>query len=349
MDALAAYGSDSDDSGSESVSASTSNRPSPSTSGSAGTATSGSKISSLSSMLPPPKSQTPSSSTAAATKAPSASASAPTQPKTSKYHSLPTLEPDSDSDEEESVFRKKAKLAEAAKTAGSGVGALFAMLPAPKSTPSSSASEKPATAKPTFMPRTVKKPGAPAKKPAPSTAQEAKDGKEGDDDDDDDDEAPLSFFPLGAAATATPSTGLKGKTASNTFIPLFFDKKPLTTEEQQAQNQEEVDVSLTNEQYSYGGNEQYAYNDQYAYQSNEAYAYGADAYTQYEQETPTASHGANAIELDDVGHLKPTATLKRKHNILSLAYEAKANESHLNASWAASRKTKAETQAKYGF
>jgi hypothetical protein len=34
---------------------------------------------------------------------------------------------------------------------------------------------------------------------------------------------------------------------------------------------------------------------------------------------------------------------------MSLAYEAKANEAQLNANWAASRKTKAETQAKYGF
>ncbi|KAK3810226.1 MAG: hypothetical protein J3Q66DRAFT_404985 [Benniella sp.] len=295
--------------------------------------------------------------------------------------------------------RKKAKLAEAAKTAGSGVGALFAMLPAPKSAPTA----------------TTKKPGAPKK--ISTDCKGEKEDQDEDKEDEDDDDAPVSFFPLGAAATAAPVTAQSsnGKAASNTYIPLFFDKKPLTTEEKQAQSHEEIDVSMTNEQYSYSGNEHYAYsdqygyptndqypyqpNDQYAYPTNDAYAYRADGYAQGPN---TGDYAANTIALDNAGlqklgmrkgrdapinvidvsarnqmsqaqhvrtamkmyskwgtwanlifdnclALEPSATLKRKHNIMSLAYEAKANEAQLNANWAASRKTKAETQAKYRF
>ncbi|ORZ29010.1 proline-rich protein [Lobosporangium transversale] len=55
------------------------------------------------------------------------------------------------------------------------------------------------------------------------------------------------------------------------------------------------------------------------------------------------------VNLASIEHLKPSLGQKRKHNIMSLAYQAKANEQQLNASWAASRRTKAETQSKYGF
>ncbi|KAF9109444.1 hypothetical protein BGX27_007603 [Mortierella sp. AM989] len=414
MNALAAYGSDSEDSGSESTSAPTVVRTqAPLTSASA---SGGSKITSLSSMLPPPKSQSVISSSTSTKKTSSApTASISSIPKTSIYHTLPTLEPDSDSEEEESVFRKKAKLAEAAKNAGNGVNALFAMLPAPKggAGASSSSSGKPASAKPSFMPRNVKKPIPIVKKVAVTVTDE------GIEEDDDDDEEPVSFFPLGAAATATPASSTAGKAASNSYIPLFFDKKPLTTEEQQAQNQESVDVSTTNEQYAYPTNEQYAYsgqyayptNDQYAYPTNEQYnyqtndayaAYGADAYAQsgYGSQAEIPSGNSSTISIDDAGlqklgmrkgrdvpinvidvsareqignaqharmamaasgsqpkpvdlasieHLKPSAGQKRKHNILSLAYQAKANQQQLNASWASSRQTKAETQSKYGF
>ncbi|KAF9985228.1 hypothetical protein BGZ65_011397 [Modicella reniformis] len=409
MNALAAYGSDSDDSGPESTPVSTSTRASTSTPMKTGVTAGGSKINSLSSMLPPPKSSGGSSST---TTTSTTTVSAPVQPKTSKYYTLPTMETDSDSDEEESVFRKKAKLVaeEAAKSAGSGgVGTLFAMLPAPKKNSS-------AAAKPGFMPRTLKKPVATVKKPVKNTLTTGQeDNAEDEDDEDYDSEASVSFFPLGAAATPSLSSS-DGKTASSTYIPLYFDKKPLTTEERQAQNREEIDVSMTNEQYAYSSNEQYSYseqyayptNDQYDYQSNDqyanptndTYAYGTDGYTQSKQGAHARGQRANAIELDDVGlqklgmrkardipinvidvsakeqmsqaqhvraaasgsnapskpvdptsiqHLKPTAALKRKHNIISLAYQAKANEAQLNATWAASRKTKAETQAKYGF
>ncbi|KAI1314557.1 hypothetical protein EDD11_001986 [Mortierella claussenii] len=412
MDALAAYGSDSDDSGTETTSTYAPSTIKTATSAAVG----GAKISSLSSMLPPPKSQ---SATTTATAAPRATIAS--IPKTSKYHTLPTLDSDTDSDDE-SEFRKKAKLADAAKNAGSGVGALFAMLPAPKSGTSVSASESgssgkssttTAAAKPSFMPRTVKKPVVTAahKKPALSEKDAQADNS---DDDDDDSEMPVSFFPLGAAATATPkaSSSASGKAASNSYIPLFFGNKPLTTEEKQVQNQVEVNVSATNEQYAYPGNDQYAYhgseqyayatNDQYAYPTNDQYAYqGEEAYAAYGQQTQSASTAYNnVIELDNVGlqklgmrkardmpinvidvsardqmsqaqhvraavgasggnakpvdlssieHLKPTAGQKRKHNIMSLAYQAKANEQQLNAAWSASRRTKAETQSKYGF
>lgn len=334
MDALAAYGSDSDDSGSESMPVSTSARASPSTPTNAGVAAS--KIGSLSSLLPPPKSQVPSSSTTTTTNktsSVSALASIPSQaqPKTSRYHTLPTLEPGSDSDEEESVFRKKAKLAEAAKAAGSGLGALFAMLPAPKGNPTTSSTTTSGKPKPGFMPRTVKKPTP--KKPPP-TVEDVKEDDDDDEDGDEDDEAPVSFFPLGAAVTAAtlPTTGSSsGKAASNSYIPLYFDKKPLTTEEQKAQSREEVEVSMTNEQYAYAGNDQYAYNEQYdayqsnaqyAYPANDAYAYGTDDYTQSEQVTRVGGQGANGIDLDDVGvsrlsylrsGLRKNDILKREH------------------------------------
>ncbi|KAG0367682.1 hypothetical protein BGX24_003132 [Mortierella sp. AD032] len=410
MDALAAYGSDSDDSGSE-----TSHIPTPATtkqttitshSGMHGGSTSG-KIRSLSTLLPPPKSGGGSSG-------PSSAAPA----KTSKYSSMPTLEDDSDS-EEESEFRKKARLAASANSAGSGVGALFAMLPAPKNapvTPAGSSTGKAATAKTGFMPRTVKKPTpAVVKKPVPTVVDE-----DHSEDDDDDDEGPVSFFPLGSAATA-PAVSGSSKAASNSYIPLFFDKKPLTTEEQQVQNATYVDVSASNEQYAYPSNDQYAYpsndqyayptNDQYTYPTNDQYAYPTnEGYTgeQYAESSSSSSaaastggRGPNMIELDDVGlqklgmrkardapitvidvhardqmgqaqqvrqamsasshsqskpvdlasieHLKPSAGQKRKHNIMSLAYQAKANQHQLSASWASGRQTKAETQAKYGF
>lgn len=334
---------------------------------------------------------------------------------------MPTLEPDSDSEEEESEFRKKAKLASGL-SAGTG---LFDLLPAPKNVPVASSAAggagagASAAAKPSFMPRNVK-----STKPAkPVVAQKAED-----EDEDDDDEEPVSFFPLGAAATkpatssSASSSSAAGK-ASNTFIPLFFDKKPLTTEEKKRLEEEAnttyVEVSASNEQYAYSSNEQYAYpsNDQYAYSTNDQYAYPTNdqyAYDQYAYPTNeqhgydqagsstghTPANNANVMTLDEasmarlgarrardapihvvdvraadqmsqaqhvrnamagsssqqqpvdlasINHLKPTAQLKRKHNIMSLAYQAKANEAQLNAQWAASRQTKAETQSKYGF
>ncbi|KAK3834809.1 MAG: mitotic checkpoint regulator, MAD2B-interacting-domain-containing protein [Linnemannia elongata] len=345
---------------------------------------------------------------------------------------MPTLEDGSDSEEEESEFRKKARLAAAANSGGAGgVGALFAMLPAPKNASPATAgrgTKQAAAVKTTgFMPRTVKKPTpAVVKKPAPTVADEKdeKDHSE-EDDDEDDDEGPVSFFPLGSAATgSSASASISGSgssskpAASNSYIPLFFDRKPLTTEEQQAQTATYVDVSASNEQYAYPSNDQYAYpttnqyayptNDQYAYPTSDQYAYSTnEAYTgaqNAESSTSgpsTGGRGSNMIELDDVGlqklgmrkardapinvidvyakdqmgqaqqvratmgtssqtqpkpvdlasieHLKPTAGQKRKHNIMSLAYQAKANQHQLSASWASSRQTKAETQSKYGF
>ncbi|KAF8980112.1 hypothetical protein BGZ46_004605 [Entomortierella lignicola] len=417
MNALAAYGSDSEDSGSESAPvSSTATRAQAKTSVSGSTSGASSKISSLSSMLPPPKSSQNLNTTTTIKKTSTPTASISSIPKTSIYHTLPTLEPDSDSEEEESEFRKKAKLNEAAKNA-SGVGALFAMLPAPKSSgtgasssSSTSGTGKTTPAKPSFMPRTVKKPTAVTKKPVVAAPEEEKE-----DDDDDDDEEPVSFFPLGPAVTATPTPSTTGKTASNSYIPLYFDKKPLTTEEQQAQNQELVDVSASNEQYAYPTNDQYSYNEQYAYPTNDQYAYATndqysyqtnDAYNAYDansayvSQTEAAGSSGNTMSIDDAGmkklgmrkardgpinvidvsardqishaqharlsmaggadqakpvdlasiqHLKPTTGQKRKHNILSLAYQAKANQQQLNASWASSRQTKAETQSKYGF
>ncbi|KAF9300815.1 hypothetical protein BGZ74_007463 [Mortierella antarctica] len=415
MDALAAYGSDSDDSGTESITT-----PVP-TSAIKTTSTPGSKpSSSLSSMLPPPKSgSTPTSSNPLSLPPPTKSAPSQPKPKGGKYSTMPTLEPDSDSEEEESEFRKKAKLASGL-SAGTG---LFDLLPAPKNAPVASSSPgtatggaKSSTAKPSFMPRNVKS----AAKPTRPVSQKAEDK---DEDEDDDDDEPVSFFPLGAAATkpATSSSSSSGK-ASNTFIPLFFDKKPLTTEEKKRMEEEAnttyVEVSASNEQYAYPSNEQYGCpsNDQYAYPTNDQYAYPTNdqyAYDQYTYPTSEAygydqagsstgqsANSANVMTLDEasmsrlgarrardapiqvvdvraadqmsqaqhvrnamagsssqpkpvdlasINHLKPTAQLKRKHNIMSLAYQAKANEAQLNAQWAASRQTKAETQSKYGF
>ncbi|KAF9939990.1 hypothetical protein BGZ67_008533 [Mortierella alpina] len=415
MDALAAYGSDSDESDSGTNDHIQASRTAGAgTASSAATTAAHSKISSLSSMLPPPKTHSTSNISKQAT---SAGAAASTG-KVSKYSSLPTMnsDPDSDSDEE-SEFRKKAKIAAAANNGGSGVGALFAMLPAPKNGPASGSRStttvagKPVAAKAAFMPRTVKKPTTvPAPQKLATRSEATKD-----EDEDDDDEEPVSFFPLGAQVNLIPSgsASASSKAASNTYIPFFFDKKPLTTEEKEAQNATMVDVSMSNEQYAYPTNDQYAYptNDQYAYPTNDQYSYPAQgtvsgsldanvyAHTNHGSNASTG-RGSNTIELDDVGlqklgmrkardgpinvidvyakdqmnhaqqvrqaasasnsqvkpvdlssiqHLKPTAGQKRKHNIMSLAYEAKANEQQLNASWASSRQTKAETQSKYGF
>ncbi|KAG0030988.1 hypothetical protein BGZ81_001941 [Podila clonocystis] len=413
MDALAAYGSDSDDSGSESIA-----MPAPSSAIRTTSTTTGSKpSSSLSSMLPSPKSGSPSTSSDPLS-LPPPTKSGPSQPKPKggKYSTMPTLEPDSDSEEEESEFRKKAKLASGL-SAGTG---LFDLLPAPKNAPVASSpsaggagaggAKSSTAAKPSFMPRNIKS----AAKPTKPVAQKVED-----EDEDDDDDEPASFFPLGAAATSSSASGK----ASNTFIPLFFDKKPLTTEEKKRMEEEAnttyVEVSASNEQYAYPSNEQYAYpsndqyayptNDQYAYPTNDQYAYDQYAYPTneaygYDQPESSAGHSsansANVMTLDEasmarlgarrardapiqvvdvraadqmsqaqhvrnamagsssqpkpvdlasINHLKPTAQLKRKHNIMSLAYQAKANEAQLNAQWAASRQTKAETQSKYGF
>ncbi|KAF9585981.1 hypothetical protein BGW38_010673 [Lunasporangiospora selenospora] len=424
MDALAAYGSESDDSGSESMPTPITKQPAKSTASSASASTGssattpGSKsIPSLSSMLPPPKSAPVSKP------GPTSAANKSSQPKVSKYKTMPTLESDSDS-EEESEFRKKARLNASANAVKGGVGALFAMLPAPKnvsgatSSPSSSgagASGGTSTvyAKTnSFMPRTLqKKPLASAKKSASLSSTAAKEGSDDDEDSEGDEQSDsASFFPLGAAVNALPkseqgSSGGADKAASNSYIPLFFDKKPLTTAEREEQSATYVDVSTTNEQYAYPSNEQYAYsgNEQYAYSTNEQYAYyDYSAYGQTEAvaEAAADNSGSNSLQLDDkamlqlgmrkgregpiqfvdisakdqmsqaqhvqramqgsnsqpkpvdlssISHLKPSTTQKRKHNIMSLAYQAKANEHELNASWAASRKTKAETQAKYGF
>ncbi|KAF9920272.1 hypothetical protein FBU30_009924 [Linnemannia zychae] len=417
MDALAAYGSDSDDSGSESQQITkpiaTKQTKLVSQSGTPGESATGKIAGSLSSLLPPPKSGSTSSNSTQAIKK-------------SKYSSMPTLESDSEKEEEESEFRKKARLAAAANNAGSGVSALFAMLPAPKNASTSASTEtgKPAAttaAKASFVPRTVRK-STPAvvKKPAPTVVDEKDEAAPSDEDDD---ETPVSFFPLGSAVTGSSlgSSSNSSKVASNSYIPLFFDKKPLTTEEQQAQSATYVEVSATNEQYAYPSNDQYAYptndqyayptNDQYAYPTNDQYAYSAtEAYAggHYAESSQNAAsttngggRGPNQIELDDVGlqrlgmrkardepinvidvyardqmgqaqhvrqtmgassqtqpkpvdlasieHLKPTAGQKRKHNIMALAYQAKANQHQLSASWASSRQTKAETQSKYGF
>ncbi|CAI2175573.1 7580_t:CDS:2 [Funneliformis geosporum] len=47
--------------------------------------------------------------------------------------------------------------------------------------------------------------------------------------------------------------------------------------------------------------------------------------------------------------LKPTKGQKRKHNLMYLAYQASAMENDLKEQFAANKKTKRETQAKYGF
>ncbi|KAF9917878.1 hypothetical protein BX616_011017 [Lobosporangium transversale] len=431
MDALAAYGSDSDDSDTESTPIfTTSARASEGAASTSATAegitiTTPSKIHSLSNLLPSPKCKSPNSTASTKT------VTIPSIPKTSKYHTLPTLESDSDSDED-SEFRKKAKLAAATKNAGSGVGALFAMLPAPKSGQNSSTTAS-TLAKPSFMPRTIKKTtistptlaitSATTKGSVSGKASDTMKGEVEENQSDDEGEGeteaeePVSFFPLGDAAIGSSmgSSSKSGKTASSTYIPLFFDKKPLTTEEREAQNQIAVDVSTTNEQYAYTGDEEYAYsgNEQYGYMTNDQYAYPTNdqyAYQNYEGYTAdmnahtlqgsSENHSSNMVELDtaalhklgmrkardmpinvvdisakdqmsqaqhvrmamganggqpkpvnlaSIEHLKPSLGQKRKHNIMSLAYQAKANEQQLNASWAASRRTKAETQSKYGF
>jgi len=161
------------------------------------------------------------------------------------------------------------------------------------------------------MPRNVKS----TKPTKPVVAQKAEDK---DEDEDEDDEEPVSFFPLGAAATkpatsSSSSASASGK-ASNTFIPLFFDKKPLTTEEKRQLEEEAnatyVEVSASNEQYAYPSNEQYAYptNDQYAYPTNDQYAYDQHAYPTneqygYDQAGPSTGHApannANVMTLDE--------------------------------------------------
>ncbi|KAJ1919600.1 hypothetical protein H4219_001848 [Mycoemilia scoparia] len=47
-------------------------------------------------------------------------------------------------------------------------------------------------------------------------------------------------------------------------------------------------------------------------------------------------------------HLQPSKKQKQRHNIMYLAFQAKANELKLQESYAANRKTKKETQQKYG-
>jgi hypothetical protein len=47
--------------------------------------------------------------------------------------------------------------------------------------------------------------------------------------------------------------------------------------------------------------------------------------------------------------LKPTKGQKRKHNLMYLAYQAAAMENDLKEQFAVNKKTKRETQAKYGI
>ncbi|KAF9421201.1 hypothetical protein BGZ94_008918 [Podila epigama] len=407
MDALAAYGSDSDDSGSESM-----------------TPVNISKVSNTSvaaeSKEPPSlASSKKESSQSSSTTSPSNPLSLPPPTKSSlqnkaggkggKYSSMPTLD-DLDSDsEEESEFRKKAKLVSAL---SSGTG-LFDLLPAPKNAPT-----KPKiAAKPSFMPRNVKATHSKAViTPSVDSTVEITESKDQvkETEYDDDDEDPVSFFPLGAAATkpTISSTSASSSTlskASNSFIPLFFDKRPATSEEkkqiEEENNSSYVDITSSNEQYAYPSNAQYDYSTtdqyQYAYPGSEYYVYPYptnDAPSGSDQTSNQSSSGKNQktmeldeasmtrlgarrsrdtpiqvvdirasdqmnnahhvrnsmangpsqpqpVDLSSISHLKPTAQLKRKHNIISLAYQAKANESQLSAQWAASRQTKAQTQS----
>ncbi|RHZ89341.1 hypothetical protein Glove_16g187 [Diversispora epigaea] len=48
-------------------------------------------------------------------------------------------------------------------------------------------------------------------------------------------------------------------------------------------------------------------------------------------------------------HYKPTKVQKRKHNLMYLAYQANAMENDMKEQHASNKKTKRETQAKYGF
>lgn len=50
-----------------------------------------------------------------------------------------------------------------------------------------------------------------------------------------------------------------------------------------------------------------------------------------------------------VGYEDPGTGTKKKHQITYLAYQAKANESELQAMWAANRQSRKQTQSKYGF
>ena len=47
--------------------------------------------------------------------------------------------------------------------------------------------------------------------------------------------------------------------------------------------------------------------------------------------------------------MKPTKGQKRKHNIMYLAFQSKSMENDLKEQFATNRKTKRETQAKYGI
>lgn len=47
--------------------------------------------------------------------------------------------------------------------------------------------------------------------------------------------------------------------------------------------------------------------------------------------------------------IAPGAGTKKKHQITYLAYQAKANEQELQATWAANRQSRRQTQSKYGF
>lgn len=187
------------------------------------------------------------------------------------------------------------------------------------------------------MPRNVKS----TKPTKPVVAQKADDK---DEEEDEDDEEPVSFFPLGAAATKpatspSSSASASGK-ASNIFIPLFFNKKPLTTEEKRRLEEEAnatyVEVSASNEQYAYPSNDQYAYpsndqyayptNDQYAYPTNDQYAYDQHAYPTNEQygydqagssTGHTPANNANVMTLDEAS-VSPTrdsgSMMENKHH-----------------------------------
>ncbi|CAG8594094.1 10135_t:CDS:2 [Paraglomus occultum] len=56
-----------------------------------------------------------------------------------------------------------------------------------------------------------------------------------------------------------------------------------------------------------------------------------------------------ATSTGSYSHLKPTKGQKRKHNIMYLAYQSKSMENDLKEQFATNRKTKRETQAKYGI
>ncbi|CAG8467556.1 7376_t:CDS:2 [Ambispora leptoticha] len=266
---------------------------------------------------------------------------------------------DSDSDDEEREA-KRLKFGTSGKGPGSG---LFSILPAPTRTIASkdiktdkndneSKGSNGKTVKTTsFVPHTVKKQkSATVAKPTKALTEDNKSqvNKESISDNQDDEtsqsqkDEEISFFPLGDNSymytTASTSYGAGVSYASGVNDSSWHLQ----------QQQEESEIALNEEIIAkLGGRRNKKEREAGAIQVKDIDArdqLGDDAWrSQMAQLTKPGQVSSGAYS-----HLKPSKGQKRKHNLAYLVHQASVMENDLKEQYANNRKTKRETQAKYG-